>query len=180
MDLLYGYCWQLSFTYCLVCLFRLSLVFALFCRCLRLERNILLNSRATPDWPRYCYMYRCNCLTPLKCSLNACTYCIWWQFFRINYREQSHFYIALSSFLLFQMVEILCSFVSNYSFFDEWTKALSRWGLLKYHESAFESLLAAGRETNPVRENWWNYIHSSYTLLSLFETTFYMKFIKLE
>lgn len=68
----------------------------------------------------------------LKCSLNACTYCIWWQFFRIHYREQSRFYIALSSFLLFQMVEILCSFVSNYSFFDEWTKALSRWGLISW------------------------------------------------
>ena len=49
--------------------------------------------------------------------LYAGFYCIWRQFFRINYREKSHFYIALSSFLPFSVVEMPCSFVLNYTFF---------------------------------------------------------------
>ena len=55
------------------------------------------------------------------------------------------FYIALSSFLPFQMVEIFCSLALNYTFFGEWTKTLSQWGLIsskRFESSNFISLAA--------------------------------------
>ena len=37
---------------------------------------------------------------------------------------------CISSFLPFQMAEILCSLILNYTSFGEWTKTLSHWGLI--------------------------------------------------
>ena len=66
---------------------------------------------------------------PQKCTLNTCGF-FWWQFLAINNRAIIFFNIAPSSFLPFQMFEILCSLVLNYSFFGGWRKMLCHRGLI--------------------------------------------------